>query len=125
MDACSGNPDGSPISGYLVEAILQELETRVFQIYKPKFWMRYVDDTFVILHREAKEDFKGDQNSIFPQIQYTLEGEKDEVLPFLDGQILRQEDGTLQTGMFRKATNTVKILHYNSNHPPPHKRSCI
>ncbi|VDL96963.1 unnamed protein product [Schistocephalus solidus] len=40
-----GTSMGSQISGYLVEAILQELETRVFQIYKPKFWMCYVDDT--------------------------------------------------------------------------------
>ncbi|VDL87774.1 unnamed protein product [Schistocephalus solidus] len=32
-----GTPMGSPISGYLAEAILQELETQFFQIYKPKF----------------------------------------------------------------------------------------
>ncbi|VDL91182.1 unnamed protein product [Schistocephalus solidus] len=79
-----GTPMGSPISGYLAEAILQELETQVFQIYKPKFWMRYVDDTFVIIHREAKENFKRDLNSIFPQIQFTMEEEEDGMLPFLD-----------------------------------------
>ncbi|BHF74631.1 hypothetical protein SprV_0501771700 [Sparganum proliferum] len=47
------------------------------------------------------------------------------VLPFLDIQVSRQEDGTLQTGVFRKATDTEKILHYNSNHPLSHKRSCV
>ncbi|BHF75623.1 hypothetical protein SprV_0501871900 [Sparganum proliferum] len=70
----------SPISGYLAEAVLQELEHRVFQSYKPKFWMRYVDDTFVVLHRHAKEDFRGELNSIFPQIQFTMEEEKDGTL---------------------------------------------
>ncbi|BHF70059.1 hypothetical protein SprV_0301310800 [Sparganum proliferum] len=120
-----GTPMGSPISGYLAEAVMQELEARVFQSYKPKFWMRYVDDTFVILRRDAKDNFKTQLNSVFPQIQFTMEEEKDGVLPFLDVQVTRQEDGTLQTGVFRKATNTEKILHYNSNHPLSHKRSCV
>ncbi|BHF78339.1 hypothetical protein SprV_0602145200 [Sparganum proliferum] len=120
-----GTPMGSPISGYVAEAVLQELENCVFQSYKPKFWMRYVDDTFVVLHRDAKEDFRGELNSIFPQIQFTMEEEKDGTLSFLDVRITRQEDGTLQTGVFRKATNTEKILHYNSNHPLSHKRSCV
>ncbi|BHF59817.1 hypothetical protein SprV_0100277800 [Sparganum proliferum] len=81
---------GSPISGYLAEAVLQELETRVFQTYKPKFWMRYVDDTFVILHRDAKDNFKRELDSVFPQIQFTMEEETNGVLSFLDVQIERQ-----------------------------------
>nr|VZI00414.1 unnamed protein product [Spirometra erinaceieuropaei] len=120
-----GAPMGSPISGYLAEAVLHELEARVFQTYKRKFWMRYVDDTFVILHRDAKDNFKRELDSIFPQIQSTMEEENNGVLPFLDVQVSRQEDGTLQTGVFRKATDTEKILHYNSNHPLSHKRSCV
>ncbi|BHF58908.1 hypothetical protein SprV_0100186300 [Sparganum proliferum] len=120
-----GTPMGSPISGYLTEAVMQELEARVFQSSKPKFWMRCVDDTFVTLRRDAKDNFKTQLNSVFPQIQFTMEEEKDGVLPFLDVQVTRQEDGTLQTGVFRKATNTEKILHYNSNHPLSHKRSCV
>ncbi|BHF63747.1 hypothetical protein SprV_0200674200 [Sparganum proliferum] len=116
---------GSSISGYLAEAVLQELETRVFQTCKPKFWIRYVDDTFVILHRDAKDNFKRELDSVFPQIQFTMEEETDGMLSFLDVQVSRQEDGTLQTGVFRKATDTEKILHYNSNHPLSHKRSCV
>nr|VZI11840.1 unnamed protein product [Spirometra erinaceieuropaei] len=120
-----GTPMGSPNSGYLAEAVLQELETRVFQSYMPKFWMRYVDDTFVILPRDMKETFRSKLNSIFPQIQFTMEEEKDGEIPFLDVQVSRQEDGALQTGVLRKATDTAKILHYSSNHPLSHKRSCV
>nr|VZI42259.1 unnamed protein product [Spirometra erinaceieuropaei] len=54
-----------------------------------------------------------------------MEEENNGVLPFLDVQVSSQEDGTLQTGVFRKATDTEKILHYNSNHPLSHKRSCV
>ncbi|VDL94043.1 unnamed protein product [Schistocephalus solidus] len=120
-----GTPMGSPICGYLAEAILRELYTRVFQFYKPKFWMCYIDDTFFILRRKAKENFKRDLNSIFPQIQFTMEEEEGGTFSFLDVQISRQEDGTLQTGIFREATYTEKILHYNSNHTLSHKRSCV
>nr|VZI05255.1 unnamed protein product [Spirometra erinaceieuropaei] len=112
-----GTPMGSPISGYLAEAVLQKLETRVFQSYMPTFWMRYVDDTFVILPQDMKESFRSKLNSIFPQIQFTMEEEKDGEIPFLDVQVSRQEDGALQTGVFRKTTDTAKILHYSSNHP--------
>ncbi|BHF83033.1 hypothetical protein SprV_0802617400 [Sparganum proliferum] len=87
--------------------------------------MRYVDNTFVILHRDAKDNFKRELDSVFPQIQFTMEEETNAVLSFLDVQVSRQEDGILQTGVFRKATDTEKILHYNSNHPLSHKRSCV
>nr|VZI40631.1 unnamed protein product [Spirometra erinaceieuropaei] len=54
-----------------------------------------------------------------------MEEEKDGEIPFLDVQVSRQEDGALQTGVFRKATDTAKILHYSSNQPLSHKRSCV
>ncbi|BHF75490.1 hypothetical protein SprV_0501858600 [Sparganum proliferum] len=54
-----------------------------------------------------------------------MEEEKDGEIPILDVQVSRQEDGALQTGVFRKATDTAKILHYSSSHHLPHKRSCV
>ncbi|BHF67710.1 hypothetical protein SprV_0301073800 [Sparganum proliferum] len=115
----------SPISCYLAEAVLQELEARVFQSYKPRFWMRYVDDTFVILRRAAKDNFKRELISVFPQIQFTMEEEKDGVPPILDVQVTRPEYGALKTCVFRKTKNTEKILPYNSNYPLSYKRSCV
>ncbi|BHF73181.1 hypothetical protein SprV_0401625800 [Sparganum proliferum] len=41
-----GTPMGSPISGLIAEGVLQRLEWLVFQHHRPKFWARYVDDTF-------------------------------------------------------------------------------
>nr|VZI32267.1 unnamed protein product [Spirometra erinaceieuropaei] len=104
---------------------MQELEARDFQSYKSRFWMRYGDDTFVILRRDANDNFKRELDSIFPQIQFTMKEENNGVPPFLDVQVTRQEDGTLQTGVFRNATNTEKILCYKSNHSLSHKRSCV
>nr|VZI39022.1 unnamed protein product [Spirometra erinaceieuropaei] len=48
-----GTPMGSPISGFIAEAVLQRLESLVFQHHRPKFWARYVDDTFVVIERKT------------------------------------------------------------------------
>nr|VZI00678.1 unnamed protein product [Spirometra erinaceieuropaei] len=45
-------PIGSPISGFIAEAVLQRLELQIFQHHRPKFWARYVDDTFVLIDRD-------------------------------------------------------------------------
>ncbi|BHF76361.1 hypothetical protein SprV_0501945900 [Sparganum proliferum] len=61
-----GTPMGSPLSGLIAEAVLQRLERLVFSSYPPKFWARYVDDTFVIIKRSDVQTFKALLNSIFP-----------------------------------------------------------
>ncbi|VDN10204.1 unnamed protein product [Dibothriocephalus latus] len=47
----NGTPMCSPISGLIAEAVLQRLESLVSQHHRPKFWERYVDDTFVVIER--------------------------------------------------------------------------
>ncbi|BHF62615.1 hypothetical protein SprV_0200560000 [Sparganum proliferum] len=72
----NGTPMGSPISGFIAEAVLQRLESLVFQHYKPKFWARYVDDTFVVIERDQVLTFKDRLNSVFTDIQFTMEEEE-------------------------------------------------
>nr|VZI44764.1 unnamed protein product [Spirometra erinaceieuropaei] len=64
-------------------------------------------------------------NSIMPDLQFTMEEEVEDKLPFLDVLVCRQPNGELATSVSRKPTNTLQILSYNSNHPPQHKRSCV
>ncbi|BHF79603.1 hypothetical protein SprV_0702272400 [Sparganum proliferum] len=120
-----GTPMGSPLSGLIAEAVLQRLERLVFSSYPPKFWARYVDDTSVIIKRSDVQTFKTLLNSIFPDIQFTMEEELNNTLAFLDVQVTKLEDGKIRTTVYRKATNTRRILHFKSNHPVGHKRSCV
>ncbi|BHF57189.1 hypothetical protein SprV_0100013000 [Sparganum proliferum] len=116
---------GSPLSGFIAEAVLQKLESLVFTTHRPKFWTRYVDDTFVIIKREMIEEFHSVLNSVFPDIQFTMEAENDNQLPFLDVLVHRKPNGHIKTTVYRKATNTRQILSYHSKHPLCHKRSCV
>nr|VZI01084.1 unnamed protein product [Spirometra erinaceieuropaei] len=116
---------GSPLSGLIAEAVSQRLEQQVCSSYPQKFWARYVDDTFVVIKRREVKAFKALLNSIFPDIQFTMEEEVNNQLPFLDVQVTRLTDGKIRTTVYRKATNTRRILHFRSNHPVGHKRSCV
>nr|VZI17047.1 unnamed protein product [Spirometra erinaceieuropaei] len=120
-----GTPMGSPLSGLIAEAVLQRLERLVFRSYSPKFWAKDVDDTFVVIKRNDVQDFKVLLNSIFPDIQFTMEEEDNNQLPFLDVNITRMANGGIRTTVYRKATNTRRILQFRSNHPIGHKRSCV
>ncbi|BHF70540.1 hypothetical protein SprV_0301359200 [Sparganum proliferum] len=71
-----GTPMGSPISGFIAEAVLQRLESLVFQHHRPKFWARYVDDSSVVIDRDQLLTFKGRLNAVFPDIQSTMEEEE-------------------------------------------------
>ncbi|BHF78632.1 hypothetical protein SprV_0602174500 [Sparganum proliferum] len=120
-----GTPMGSPISGFIAEAVLQRLESLVFQHHKPNFWARYVDDTFVVIDRDQLLTFKERLNAVFPDIQFTMEEEENNQMAFLDVLVCRKDCGGLKTKVFRKATDTMQVLNFNSNHPISHKRSCV
>nr|VZI40669.1 unnamed protein product [Spirometra erinaceieuropaei] len=120
-----GTPMGSPISGFIAEAVLQRLESLVFQRHRPKFWARYVDDTFIVIERDQVLTFQEHLNAVFPDIQFTMEEEENNQLAFLDVLVCRKDCGGLKTKVFGKATKTMQVLNFNSNHPISHKRSCV
>ncbi|BHF61667.1 hypothetical protein SprV_0100464200 [Sparganum proliferum] len=120
-----GTPMGSPISGLLAELVLQRLEKEVFQNLSPKVWLRYVDDTFVVVKNCEVERLHQRLNDVFPDIQFTREVAIGDSLPFLDVRIQRLSDGSLATSVHRKGSNSEIILNYGSNHPAAHKRSCV
>nr|VZI29400.1 unnamed protein product [Spirometra erinaceieuropaei] len=115
----------SPISGLLAELVLQRLEEVVFQTIKPKLWLRYVDDTFVIKKKCEVKRLQQRLNDVFPVIQFTREETVEDSLPFLDVRIQKLSDGSLATSAHRKGSNSEIILNYGSNHIAAHKRNCV
>nr|VZI01430.1 unnamed protein product [Spirometra erinaceieuropaei] len=91
-----GTPMGSLISGLIAEMVLQRLESLVFRHHRPKFWARYVDDSFVVIERDQVLTFKEQLNAVFPGIQFTMEEEKNTQLAFLDVLVCRKDCGGLK-----------------------------
>ena len=85
-----------------------------------------MDDTFVILKQDKKEEFLQHINSVDPAIQFTKKGQKqDGPMPFLDILVTPQEDGTLTTRVYRKPTHTDQYLQGDSHHNLACKYSVI
>ena len=79
---------GSPLSQMLVNIYMEYFEEMAF------IWIRYVDDTFILWpHQEDIQTLLDHVNSIQPFIQFTMEKEQDNKLPFLDVLVTRTEQG--------------------------------
>ncbi|KAF2890759.1 hypothetical protein ILUMI_15414 [Ignelater luminosus] len=91
-----GVPMGSPFSPVIANLFMEDLETRALQTasHKPKLWLRYVDDTFVIwTHgREQLDGFLDHLNSIHQKIKFTMKTEDNNQLPFLDVLVKKRQD---------------------------------
>ena len=62
----------------------------------PRFWFRYVDDTWVIQQRVHKQEFLEHMNSIDPAIKFTVEGTQGNgSIPFFDTLVTPEADNSL------------------------------
>ena len=91
----------------------------------PRFWKRYVDDTFTALPKTLITPFLDHLNGIEPSIKFTVEEERDGQLAFLDVLLRREDDGTISTSVHRKATHTNQYLSFRSHHPTAHKVAVV
>ena len=92
----------------------------------PKFWCRFVDDTFVIHKEVNKKDFLQHINSVDPAIKFTVEDNKEDgSIPLLDTIVKPEDDGGLSITVYRKPTHTDQYLQWDSHHNLSAKFSVI
>lgn len=120
---------GSPLSPVIANLFMEDFEEKALRTatLKPKLWLRYVDDTFVIwTHgKDRLTEFLNHLNNIHEKIQFTMETEDRGQLPFLDVLVIKKEDGTLGHTVYRKKTHTDRYLHADSHHHPSQLKSVI
>jgi len=123
----SGLPMGSPISVVLSEFTMQSIEKLILTNPPtvPLFWLRYVNDCLVALHKDHEFTFLDYINSHHHNIQFTQESEQQHQLPFLDILIKRDENNKINFTVYRKPTNSGKFLDFRSYHSTSHKRNTI
>ena len=88
----------------------------------PKVWKRYVDDSFCITKRNAVDSFHNSLNGIDQHISFTIEGENNNQIAFLNILVTRK-DNTLIVEVYRKQTQTDRYLDFYSHHDKRHKIS--
>ena len=85
-----------------------------------------MDDTFIIIQKAQKDTFLQHINTIDDNIHFTCEeAREDGSIPFLDMLITPDEDGRLNTTIYRKPTRTDQYLHWDSHHAITSKYSMI
>lgn len=112
---------GSPLSLIIANIYMEHFELVALDSapLRPKLWLRYVDDTFVIWpHNQTNlAHFLEHLNSIREFIQFTMEQESEGQIAFLD--VLVKGSGKLMsTSVHRKKTHTDRYLNFRSHHHP-------
>ena len=124
FEQVKGAAMGSPISPIMANLFMEDLEVKALSTAPtpPTFWKRFVDDTFIIIQRTHKETFLQHLNSIDDNIHFTCE---DGSIAFLDMLITPDENGRLNTSVYRKETHTDQYLHWHSHHAVTSKYSVV
>ena len=118
-----GTPIGKSISGPIADIYMNWFEEEyVFNANNEfrnsiKLWKRSRDDVYILWSggSETLDCFFWQLNYKDPRIEFTIEREKDGILPFLDISIKRCPD-KLYTKVYRKDTHTQRYIHWRSNH---------
>ena len=77
--------------------------------HPPGLWMRYVDDTFVILEAQYKDEFFH-HNQLIRWAYKIHSWNHQSWSVFIDTLVTPQSDGSLSTTVYRKATHINQYL---------------
>ena len=131
FDQIDGVAMGSPLGPDVADMFMIWFENLYMEIIKAHgvvLWLRFVDDVFILIEDNDSFDKANELmrvlNSKHPNIEFTMEKETNNELPFLDVLIKRDTD-SFQTGMYRKATFTGTYMNWKSLTPRSYKIGLI
>ena len=83
----------------------------------PRYWFRFVGDTFVIQQQAHKQSFLDHINSIDPAIRFTVEfNQENESIPLLGNLVTPEAHNSLSITVYCKPTHTDQYLQWDSHH---------
>ena len=88
---------GSPVSPVVDNICMEMFEDQELTLAqnRSRMWKRHIDGTFCIMEKRHVSAFLVHLNSLRPSIQFTMEIEENDSLPFLDTLIKRGDEGMI------------------------------
>ena len=116
---------GSPLGPALANIFVGYYEKKIPQNEWPEMYYRYVDDVFShFQNKHSSVIFFKRLNSLHPALQFTMEGEVDGSLPFLEVRVTRVASGMV-TSLYRKPTFTGLYTPWDSFSPTVYKINLV
>ena len=119
---------GSPLSPIIACLYMESIEKKyILPKLPPKTaWFRYIDDILFICEEESQaEEVLNIINTIEDPIKFTIEKEINNSIPFLDVNIIKENDDVMEFDVYRKSTNAENYIHYFSAHPTKTKTGIL
>lgn len=122
-----GTPMGSPLSPIIATMVMDSLFDYVIPRlpFQPPFIKKYVDDVICAIPSDLINQVQAIFNSFNPHLQFTVEEEENNSIPFLDTKIIRNENNILILDWYQKPTNSGRYINYYSHHPLNQKVNII
>lgn len=110
---------GSPLGPVLANIFMVHLENNLVPSLSEvmSLWYRYVDDTLTFIQEDKIEEVIEILNGFHPSINFTYEKEYDGCIAFLDVKLIRKDNGSFITEVYRKITDTNIYLHWKAFAP--------
>jgi len=106
---------GNPLTPLLADAFMNHLEKEIFaksESFHPVCYHRYVDDTIAFFkQKDHAIQFLQCLNSKVSSINFTMETQENNSIPFLDLRISINDDG-LNFNVYRKPTYTGRLINF-------------
>nr|CAI5842688.1 unnamed protein product [Callosobruchus analis] len=123
-----GTPMGSKISPILVNFVLDDLVRDCLSSipFNIPFVKRYVDDLLLALPKDQIQHVLTTFNGFNPNLQFTVEEERNNSIPFLDMVVMRDPStNALCTKWYRKSMSSGRYINFHSYHHPRMKRNLV
>ena len=122
-----GTPMGSPISPILAQIVLDHLLDSVIPElpFQMPFLFKYVDDIICSVPTDQIQTTLNIFNSFNNKIQFTIEEETNQSVPFLDTKVIRTNNNEIMLDWYQKDTASGRFLNFYSNHPKNQKFNTV